>query len=361
MGFAEFPLWRKTSEIAARLGAIAGVNGDFATVRGAPTHITMVDGELWTSGRVSGSAFGISAAGQRAFAARPDLSMRLTSAKGKGLLRVAAWNVGVPRRGTVKGYTRRGGKVAHPPGAMHPEGSDPIYCAARLEPMKGEGYVWSGSRETSVTRRFRVDAQPEPCRKIRLSRGRVPGAVVLAARAGTKGARKIVALRRGRRVRMWWTFEGWPGVTDVIGGSQVLLHRGNNVAPRDRPGGGHILEYNPRTAVGVSKSCSDARPATGCKVFIVTVDGRQTSWSKGMMLPRLARELKRAGAWNAVNLDGGNSTTAWLRKTRRTYCQEPAAVGGCFVNRSSHDGERKVIEALTVLAGGDPGTPRGLK
>jgi hypothetical protein len=361
MGAVDLPLWNKTSQIASRLGAVAGVNGDFTTARGAPKHVTMVDGELWTSGWVGGSAFGISAAGQRAFAGQPSLTMRLTRPDGHGLMRVAAWNVGVPRRGTVKGYTRRGGKVVHPPGAMHPDGSDPTYCAARLEPIKGEGYVWSGKRETSITRRYRVDAQPEPCRKSRLARGSTPGAVVLAARAGTKGARKIMALRRGRRVRLWWSFQGWPGVTDVIGASQVLLRRGHNVAPGNRPGGGYILENNPRTAVGVSRSCSDRRSATACKIFIVTVDGRQPGWSKGMMLPRLADELKRAGAWSAVNLDGGGSTTAWVRKARRRYCQEPAAVGGCFVNRSSFDGERNVIQSLAALSGGDPGTPRGLK
>ena len=37
----------------------------------------------------------------------------------------------------------------------------------------------------------------------------------------------------------------------------------------------------------------------------------------------------------ALNLDGGGSTTMWLKKRRPGYCQSVPAAGGCLVNRPS--------------------------
>ncbi|MBB5351587.1 uncharacterized protein YigE (DUF2233 family) [Haloferula luteola] len=60
-------------------------------------------------------------------------------------------------------------------------------------------------------------------------------------------------------------------------------------------------DIHPRTAVGVSK---DGRWVHG-----VVVDGRQPGYSEGMSLVELAEWMKEAGIWDAMNLDGGGSTT----------------------------------------------------
>lgn len=62
---------------------------------------------------------------------------------------------------------------------------------------------------------------------------------------------------------------------------------------------------HPRTAAGVTRD--------GRTLLLVVVDGRQPGWSIGATLPELASLLIEAGAWTALNLDGGGSTTMWRR------------------------------------------------
>jgi phosphodiester glycosidase len=360
---SQFPMAGKTSAMAATAtGAVLATNGDFGR-NGAPRHPTMIDGELWTSGIARGDAFAISSDGQSAFVGSPSLHMKLTRVNGKVISRLASWNAGVPRLGQMNGYTPRGGLVSPVPGATLPGSTDPVYCEARLVPAVGYGYTWSGADRAWITRRYRIARQPEPCTGNRLSLGIHPGAVVLAANEGTSSANKILRLTRGNYVRLWWSFEGWPGVTDVVGGTPQLVDNGVRVAPHYSVGAPHILDYNPRTAIGVMASCSDRDPLTLCRIYLVTVDGRQTDWSKGARLPALARRFLRFGVWDAINLDGGGSTTVWAKDTSRAPCESYPLVGGCLANRPSQtSGERgSVVDAVTVLDTVDPGTPRGLR
>jgi autotransporter-associated beta strand protein len=69
---------------------------------------------------------------------------------------------------------------------------------------------------------------------------------------------------------------------------------------------GTIVNYeneslHPRTAVGLS---ADDR-----RLFILTVDGRNPGHSLGVTRPELADFLRMFGAHNAINLDGGGSST----------------------------------------------------
>lgn len=64
---------------------------------------------------------------------------------------------------------------------------------------------------------------------------------------------------------------------------------------------GFCLNRHPRTAVAVK----------GKWVFLVTVDGRNNK-AAGMSLFELAKLLKWLGAEDAINLDGGGSTTLWV-------------------------------------------------
>ena len=67
----------------------------------------------------------------------------------------------------------------------------------------------------------------------------------------------------------------------------------------------NISGSNPRTAIGVSED--------GNTLYLITVDGRQAS-SIGMTQIELAEFLKEKGVYNAINLDGGGSTTMVARK-----------------------------------------------
>lgn len=64
---------------------------------------------------------------------------------------------------------------------------------------------------------------------------------------------------------------------------------------------------HPRTAFGLSKN--------GRYLYILTVDGRQQGYSIGATLKDLAEILRSVGAYSAMNMDGGGSTTLCYRKS----------------------------------------------
>jgi exopolysaccharide biosynthesis protein len=74
--------------------------------------------------------------------------------------------------------------------------------------------------------------------------------------------------------------------------------------------------------------------------LVVVVDGRRAGWSVGMTTHRLAALMRRVGAYEAVNLDGGASSQVSVR--------------GRTVNRVAPGARRAVVSALiirTMLAG----------
>ena len=71
-------------------------------------------------------------------------------------------------------------------------------------------------------------------------------------------------------------------------------------------------------------------------MLVATVDGRQPGVSAGMSLPELADLLLEFGGSEAINLDGGGSTTM--------------VVNGKLVNNpSDQTGERPVSDAILML------------
>ena len=360
---SQYPMWGLTSSMSANSGAIAGVNGDFGTGLGQPKHTLMIDGELWTTGQSGGNAIGWSTRGKIAYIGHPQLKIAGHDVTHLSDFFISGWNARSPQLGMIAGYTTRGGNVTRPPGTMDPSGSDPQWCAARLVPTRQ--IEWQSPSRTSLVRRYRVEVQPQPCPKTPLGFGSNPsGAVVLAVKASSMQAGKITGLAVNDAVKLSWTLQGWPGVTDVMGAQQMLVKKGANVAQAYNPGDDHIFNYNPRTAMGISKGCSDTVRTTNCRMFLVTVDGRQTStnWSMGVRLPALAGELLRAGAWKGVNVDGGGSTTMWVKRRDSRYCESTPNVGGCLANRPSQSGgERATRTAIVVLPTTDTGTPKQIR
>jgi hypothetical protein len=358
----KFPLRKRTSAMGQDAGALASLNGDFGTNEGLPVHMLMIDGELWTTGLLSGNAVAWSSDGSRAYVGAPDLHMKVVGAAG-ALFSISSWNA--PHDdSSVSAYTSRGGTRVTPPGVPTPSSTDPNWCEARLEPTSG--LAWAGSARTTITRRYKVTEQPEPCPKTPLAVGTTAGAVVVAAKYASGTTNPVMGLSKGDRVRIQWRLAGWPGTVDVVGAGDLLVTKGANVAPPYYSGAPDILRDNPRTAIGITKGCSDVDAATPCQMDWITIDGRQvsTNWSRGVKMPFVADELIHLGSWNAVNLDGGGSTTMWVRDANPAYCQITPVVGGCLVQRPASTApghERPVRQAEVVLPGADAGTPTGLR
>jgi hypothetical protein len=117
----------------------------------------------------------------------------------------------------------------------------------------------------------------------------------------------------------------------IIGGWPRILSDGEDVAADAATLEGTISRNaearHPRTAAGFSRDSST--------LFLVTVDGRSEN-SGGVTLVELARLMRRLGAWQAINFDGGGSTTM--------------VVEGRVVNGPSDaSGEREVGNALMVV------------
>ncbi|MEZ5095710.1 MAG: phosphodiester glycosidase family protein [Nocardioides sp.] len=157
----------------------------------------------------------------------------------------------------------------------------------------------------------------------RLSQGRRIRGLLLVGRGD--GARRLARLRVGSRLEVRWRLEGRPPV--AIGGSEVLLAGGVRQATDD-------VELHPRTAIGIDRD-------TG-QLLLLVVDGRQEV-SRGLTLVELADLLASLGVEDALNLDGGGSSTLVARD----------ADGVLRVLNAPSDGvPRKVADGLAVFSAG---------
>ena len=115
------------------------------------------------------------------------------------------------------------------------------------------------------------------------------------------------------------------GVQTAIGGGPVLVADGKSRQRQPLGKPDHLHARNPRTAIGWN-----AR-----EIFFVVVDGRKKDLSIGMTLPELADLMIHLRCHDAMNLDGGGSTTLWL--------------SGKVVNHPSGGAERQVANALVLV------------
>ena len=88
-------------------------------------------------------------------------------------------------------------------------------------------------------------------------------------------------------------------VQTAISGGAILVKNGEIPNFSSNISGSH-----PRTALGISKDSKT--------LYLITVDGRMKS-SIGMTQTELAEFLIEKNIYNALNLDGGGSTTLWFR------------------------------------------------
>lgn len=122
---------------------------------------------------------------------------------------------------------------------------------------------------------------------------------------------------------------------EAVGGRPLLLRDSAIVAGLDSAGGvAFASARHPRTAVGLGRG--------GQRLILVTVDGRQAPWSDGMTLRELATLMLALGARDALNLDGGGSTT---------MVYKPAGSDTLVLANRPSDaaGERAVGNALGIV------------
>ena len=101
----------------------------------------------------------------------------------------------------------------------------------------------------------------------------------------------------------------------AISGGPLLVQNGKAQKIRSAPDAAYelssMLERHPRTAFGWNDR----------SFFLVQVDGRQKDLSLGMTLDELSAYLVKLGCTDAMNLDGGGSSSLWFEgKVRNNPC-----------------------------------------
>lgn len=301
------PASAPVSDIARRAGALAAVNGDFGS-RERPTHVFAQDGDLLqTADR--GALFALRADESGAFLGTPKATVSLTNSDSAQTWRIPTFNRAGVALGEYGAWSPLGGGLSPPPA---------FACSARLLP-EGEQRLL----DVSVARDYVVDETG--CSSEPMARN---GGVVIAAEPATDEATALLALARGTRMELRWTL-GWSGVLDVVGGLPILVRDGKLAVA---PCSGSFCGRNPRTAIGWTNKG---------EVLLVVVDGRQRRWSRGASLVEMARLMRDLGAVQALNLDGGGSSTMVVENE--------------VVNRPSDGHQRRISNAVVVLPGPDPG------
>ncbi|MBE6911098.1 MAG: hypothetical protein E7473_01095 [Ruminococcaceae bacterium] len=151
------------------------------------------------------------------------------------------------------------------------------------------------------------------------------GYIVFSAR----GASSIATLKQltvGSTHEISFRFNKfWSNVKFAVGGIELLLKDGKVYSTTDK-------SRNPRTSIGIR--------ADGT-VVMATFDGRDAGGAKGMTYKTAAEGMLALGCVDALNLDGGGSTTFVLRT--------PGAMETKIVNNVSGSSARQVANALILM------------
>lgn len=324
----------KPSEMARRVASngmrvLVAVNGDFFDLKtGENENEQVIGGEWWKGLKITDSPYDTYDNVHTQFAIdasrRPFMDRFLLDGK--------AWVIG---RGTPTPTPTPIVNVNHDPSG-NPEGTalfTPRFGATTPRDtlrLTAEAPMTSIGRRGDTllfVRRGAVSSQ---------SGSPIPlnGAVLSAYGAGMR-LQEVQAMRDGDTVGVFLTtlprLSSGAAPALVIGGWPRILRDGVNVAADAATVEGTISRNaeirHPRTAVGMSRDSST--------LFIVAIDGRTTR-SVGVTLTELASLMRQLGAWQAMNFDGGGSTTM--------------VIDGAVVNVPSDSaGERAVGNALMVV------------
>ncbi len=277
-----------TSKIAQRNNAIVAINGTyFSPQTGIPLGTLMINHKLYTGPIYERVALGIF---ENDFdMSRTQLDATIRSRDGAGGYKVKLDNVNQPRMLStyVLVYTKEWGAIS-PPTPKY--GIQIAVENTRIKQISNgaieipeQGYVISGPKEKLQpffnAKNLELDIKTNPA---------------------------------------------WDDVKHIISGGPFLVKNGEIYVDTQAQKLNSITGKNPRTAVGYTEDKN---------LILVTVDGREEN-SVGMTLNELANYMKSIGCTNAMNLDGGGSSTMY--------------VNGSVVNNTAVKGGIAVSNILSI-------------
>jgi len=297
------------SQMTQRTGAIAAINADFFPFTGDPLGMMIRNGELISLPFRNRIAFGW---GKEIGPIRATANVSL-SLDGGPLVAVGQFNedckdnsisISSPRAGLARALS--------------------MNCVHVIVTGKGD---WRVGGQASGTVSRVVTGQ----RSIS-----IPDGSFVITGLGS-GATTLAALRQGSRVDVNLEFPGYISKSlHVIGGGPNLVSQG--LIAVDSVEAGFNADFaekrHPRTAIGKTIDGD---------IWLVAIDGRQ-KLSEGSTIEELARVMQRLGCMEAINLDGGGSTTM--------------NIFGMVMNRPSEGKEREVANGI-VFYGNRPPKEKG--
>ena len=153
-----------------------------------------------------------------------------------------------------------------------------------------EGEIKIGSEITAT-----VESVDEYNGSIAIPKGKI--VLTVDTNAPEEYVQAISSLQIGEEIKITFGIEGderWKVVKIGIGATGEILIE-NGTVNSEFTAGAH-----PRTAMGIKKDGS---------IIFYTIDGRQKGYSYGVQLKTLAKRMAELGCVDAINLDGGGSTS----------------------------------------------------
>lgn len=327
------------SAMAQRSGALAAVNAGFFVVGGStegdPAGLTVLDG-LVVSEAINGRTHLLLNPAAQPTVTFPQITTSLTATAADGA------PVLVDGLNRLPGEIRNCGGV----GGDTPT-EDPRHDVTCTDP---DEWVWFDARFADATPsgdgREAVIGADGRVSALRDQGGPIPADGAVLAATGQRVTELDMQVTVGTPVSLdvqLQTADGILPVTpsvSILNGGPALVRDGQpdlrdaaeGFRHPDDPsfGAAFVDSPNPRTFAGVT----DAG-----RILLVVVDGRQPDWSVGLGLDEAVEVMRALGAVDAMNLDGGGSSTM--------------VVGETVVNRPSDgSGERPVGDALLLMPAG---------
>ena len=288
----------------------AGINSDFFTSGGPqynPRHMMIGDGEILWDTTLNRSVFGITE-NRTPFITKLNESYSV-NVGGSGFA-IRHINRPVETDQMVMYNRFKGASTGTSPGGTE----------IKIEPVDGTG-AWSANAAIS-------------CRVLAKSTaGNMPfdsGQAVLSGVGLAKtfldniNVNDVISLD----LQVLGSPSGITGIKQLTGGwTRLVLDGANCVAASLADEGGAVpTSAEPRTAIGFN--------AAKDKVYFVVVDGRNPGVSEGMTLAQLGDFMLYAGCYQALNLDGGGSSTIMGNDALLNHPSDAAgtrAIGSCLL------------------------------
>ncbi|HVE91012.1 MAG TPA: phosphodiester glycosidase family protein [Actinomycetota bacterium] len=323
------PRLERTSSMCARVRCLAAVNADFTYPSGHPVGAVVSAGELTRS---PGIPHGQLVVG-------PGGSLTAGPLAWKGTLMSSDLRqVSVEDLNAERGTDRL---VLYTPSFGPSTATNAFGTELVVEVLRPAGAIRAGQTSAVKLLELRAAGDSTIPRNGAVLSGHGKGAAALAdlwtrVQAGTAGREALLRV------------ETDPPASESVGGSPILVREGRrffgDVADN------FVRGRHPRTIVGWTR---------GGDTLLLTVDGRQPGYSEGMSLAEAADLMIALGTADAINLDGGGSTTfvaggavanrpsdRLLRRAGRELLSHSPKAGDEVLGSV----ERPVVVALAIVA-----------